>query len=275
MKLITVVIPIYNTEQFLKRCIQSVLNQSYKNIEILLVDDGSKDKSGIICDEVASLDHRIRVIHKKNAGLGYARNTGIENANGEYICFVDSDDTIHCDMIEKLYNNMQKYNADTSYCSIKKIVTDGRRNVLSNNLIIREGVFSSKNLLKQIIGNKPDEKFDFSKEMSVCAALFSLDIIRKYNIRFCSERKIICEDLLFDIEYLSRAKKVVQINSPYYNYYMNENSLTHKYIEGRVDKEILLYNIVLNFIDNDTGLIERFYRLFLGRIRNCIIQEVK
>lgn len=102
---VSVVLPIYNVEKYLSRCLESVVNQSYRKLEIILVDDESPDKCPEICDEWAAKDSRIKVIHKKNGGLGYARNTGIENATGEYICFVDSDDYIAPDTIEKAYKS--------------------------------------------------------------------------------------------------------------------------------------------------------------------------
>ena len=108
--LVSIVLPIYNVEKYLDRCIESVINQTYRNLEILLVDDGSPDDCPQKCEEWAKKDGRIKVIHKANAGLGYARNTGIENASGEYICFFDSDDYIDPSTIEKAYNTAQKLN---------------------------------------------------------------------------------------------------------------------------------------------------------------------
>lgn len=110
--LVSIVLPIYNVEKYLDRCIESVINQTYRNLEILLVDDGSPDDCPQKCEEWAKKDGRIKVIHKANAGLGYARNTGIENASGEYICFFDSDDYIDPSTIEKAYNTAQKNNSD-------------------------------------------------------------------------------------------------------------------------------------------------------------------
>ena len=110
--LVSIVLPIYNVEKYLDRCIESVVRQTYKKIEIILVDDGSPDSCPQKCDDWAKRDGRIKVVHKKNAGLGYARNTGIENATGEYICFFDSDDYIALDTIEKAYNLATKEESD-------------------------------------------------------------------------------------------------------------------------------------------------------------------
>ena len=117
MEKISVVIPVYNVSKYLNQCIESIINQKYKKLEIILVDDGSTDNSAQICDEYAKKDYRIKVIHKENGGLSDARNTGIDNATGDYIGFVDSDDWISEDMYLTLYNNMKKEDADISCCN--------------------------------------------------------------------------------------------------------------------------------------------------------------
>ena len=119
---ISVVIPIYNSEQFLKRCTDSVLSQSYKNFELILVDDGSKDNSGKMCDYIASQDNRVHVIHQENAGAGAARNAGINIAKGEYIVFVDSDDMIEPDYMELL----SKHNEDLVFIDVDRVDEQGK-----------------------------------------------------------------------------------------------------------------------------------------------------
>ena len=117
-ELISVIVPIYKVEKYLKRCIESIINQTYHNLEIILVDDGSPDKCGEMCEEYSKKDKRIKVIHKENGGLSDARNKGLEIATGKYIGFVDSDDFIDKDMYKVLYNNLKNNNADMSICSI-------------------------------------------------------------------------------------------------------------------------------------------------------------
>ncbi|MDF2881617.1 MAG: hypothetical protein K0R54_2174 [Clostridiaceae bacterium] len=123
---ISIIVPVYNVEYYLKRCIDSILNQTIKNIEIILVNDGSKDKSGDICEEYKKKDHRVIVIHKKNGGLSSARNAGLEIAAGELVGFVDSDDWIEPDYFETLYNGIIRYNADISVMHFK-IVTNYKK----------------------------------------------------------------------------------------------------------------------------------------------------
>ena len=126
-ELISVIVPIYNVEVYLKRCVDSIRNQTYKNLEIILVDDESPDNCGKICDEYAQKDDRIKVIHQKNKGLSGARNAGIEIATGKYIAFVDSDDYIESTMYEILYEDIVKYHAGLSICNRYYEFEDGRR----------------------------------------------------------------------------------------------------------------------------------------------------
>ena len=123
MDLISVVIPVYNVEKYLQRCVTSVTEQSYSNLEIILVDDGSVDNSGAICDDFAKKDKRIRVIHKENEGLGLTRNVGIKAATGNYICFIDSDDYIAREYIETIYSDLKKSSADVCYCGHTKDIS--------------------------------------------------------------------------------------------------------------------------------------------------------
>ena len=120
--LISVIIPVYNVEEYLDKCIQSVLNQTYHNLQVVLVDDGSKDKSGEICDKYAKLDPRIQVIHQTNAGVSAARNVGLDTALGDYIAFVDGDDWIYQRMYEHLYGLMLQYEADIVQCAAESNV---------------------------------------------------------------------------------------------------------------------------------------------------------
>ena len=119
--LISVIIPVYNVAFYIERCINSLLEQTYKNIEILLIDDGSEDESGKICDQYAEVDNRIKVIHKNNSGQADSRNLGIDMSNGQYLAFIDADDFVTKDYIQYLYNLIKKYDADISNCEYKKI----------------------------------------------------------------------------------------------------------------------------------------------------------
>ena len=135
MELISVIVPIYNIEQYLPACIESIRSQSYYNIEIILVDDGSKDGSLEVCKKFESIDDRIRVIHKSNGGLSTARNVGIESSRGCYLAFVDGDDYIHPDMLRTLYDNLKNYASEISCCSFRKVYHNGGKIELADDLI--------------------------------------------------------------------------------------------------------------------------------------------
>ncbi len=123
--LISVIIPIYNVEQYLEKCINSILNQTYQHLEIIMVDDGSPDNCGAICDQYSAVDHRIKVIHKQNGGLSDARNVGLDMATGDFIAFVDSDDTIMPEMVEKLYQRIITDQSDMAFCGYKQVDQNG------------------------------------------------------------------------------------------------------------------------------------------------------
>src|SRR5574344_928864 len=122
---VSVIVTVYNIEKYIGKCIESIKNQTLKNIEIILVDDGSFDSSGNICDYYSNIDKRIITYHKKNGGVSSARNFGISKINGEYFIFIDGDDYIKNDMLEVLYSNAKKYNCDVAVCNVVKVAEDG------------------------------------------------------------------------------------------------------------------------------------------------------
>lgn len=148
--LISVIVPVYKVEPFLKRCVKSIQQQTYQNIEIILVDDGSPDACPDICDEFAIQDSRIRVIHKKNGGLSCARNAGIAMASGEYFCFVDSDDFIHSTMLEHLLASVNATGAKLAIANVKTVDEDGRQVIESKKSPICTGCFTAQELLPKL-----------------------------------------------------------------------------------------------------------------------------
>lgn len=241
--LISVVLPIYNVEKYLNRCINSVINQSYHNLEIILVDDGSLDKCPQICDEWAKKDRRIKVIHKKNAGLGYARNTGIENACGEYICFIDSDDYVALDMIERTYSLAKKTNADIvsyGYCFVDSKGEKGKSFIPRPNKMFFEGEDILSYVLPNMLQNTPKTGCEFW--MSMCGGLFSFDLIKRANWYMVSEREVISEDVFSLLRLYKNVKSIAFIAEVFYYYCENTKSLTHTY---RIDR----YERIKHFYD--------------------------
>lgn len=161
-ELISVIIPVYNAEEYIEKSVESVVNQTYENLEIILIDDGSTDSSGIMCDSLAKGDNRIKVIHKNNGGAADARNYGLSNSTGEYVCFVDSDDYVSLDFVEKLYDTIVNENADISVCDYLYAGNDGttwknskkkyKKNYTNTEAL--EDMFSCKQILEVMLWNK-------------------------------------------------------------------------------------------------------------------------
>ena len=163
-ELISVIVPIYNVEKYLERCIESITNQTYKNLEIILVDDGSNDFSGKICDKYSKKDRRIKVIHKKNEGLSEARNSGLEIARGEYIGFVDSDDYIETNMYEYLLSLLKINNADISVCGFQKVWDDIKSRKEENTIIENNNiVLKSKDAIEYIVDDHILKSYAWNK----------------------------------------------------------------------------------------------------------------
>lgn len=237
MKKISVVIPVYNVEKYLSECLDSVVNQTYKNLQIILVDDGSTDFSGKICDVYAEKDNRITVVHQKNAGAGAAKNTGLDLVKGEYFSIIDSDDYIELDMYEKMVNSLEKYNADIVQCLFRNVfVNDSfdRKYKIKGNY---PKVLTSKSFLKEYL-------YDW-KYAIFWNKLFKSSLLKE--IRFPVGRKI--DDEFFTYKLVCNAKKVVNIDNILYNYrmrktsVMNENN-TDRLIYDRIDCFIERYNYV-------------------------------
>lgn len=272
--LLSVIVPVYNTGKYLSRCMDSLKRQVYGNLEIILVDDGSKDESGALCDRYAAEERNVIVLHKENQGLGYARNSGLDAAHGEYVTFLDSDDYVDENMYSHMIAEMATQNTETAFCDFCHVKSDGTK-VLSESAI-RAGAYTGFELAASMLGAAPEAGSDFDFDMSVCKGIYSRKIIEENNIRFCSERKTICEDLIFNLEYLPKAASVVYVKRSFYYYCENAGSLTHRYITDRLQKEKQLYEQVM-FVAGvwlDDRQRQHFDRLFLARIRMTIRQEV-
>lgn len=273
---ISIIVPIYNVEKYFKRCVESLLNQTLQDIEIILVDDESPDNCPMICEEYAAIDSRIKVIHKENGGLGYARNSGLEIATGEYVAFVDSDDYVDVTMYEKLYSTAKKYSLDTVYCGFNNL--DNNLKVHSESEVSKLTIFDSKEkiqgVLLDMIACEPSSRIERKYRMSVWHSLYSRELINNKKIRFCSEREFISEDIIFDIHYLTSASKIAFIPDSLYYYCYNDNSLTTLFREDRLKKHIILYKELIRQFDllnyKKSVFKQRVDRFFIGYVRTNI-----
>lgn len=277
-KLISVIVPVYNVERFLDKCIGTIVNQTYKDLEIILVDDGSTDSSGHICDIWGERDSRIKVIHKKNAGLGFARNTGLEAVSGEYVLYFDSDDYIALNMIETLYRKMVETESDTVFCGLTRVFEDGTETQVPaayDRTFVGDEVVDD--VLLEMVGSRPQSKDDSALYMSVWHAIYSMDIIRAHNIWFPSERQIMCEDIMYHIDYLKYAQKVTYIRDCLYYYRVNPNSLTQIYDANRFARYKILATALcdaLKLFLPEEKYLERVQRRLLAGARGQIIAVV-
>lgn len=231
--LITIIVPVYNVEKYVSHCIESILRQTYDNLQILLVDDGSTDKSGLICDEYAEKDKRITVIHKTNRGLSDARNVGLDNAKGDYICFIDADDYVRETYVDDLLISALKHKADISVCLFEMGINDTFQNLYNNQF--NETILSNLEALNKLYDN------ELSVNMIVSwNKLYSKELFNK--IRFPISR--IHEDEFITHQLLYNANRIVIINKYDYYYFQSPNS-------------IIRSNFKLNRLDALTAFEER------------------
>ena len=208
-ELVSIIVPVYNTEKYVERCIKSICNQTYKNIELLIIDDGSTDNSGKICDKWAEKDIRVKVIHEENRGVSIARNRGIELSQGDYIGFVDSDDVIDEHMYENMLEEAHKGNYDIICCNGYFMYSGEEKKIIISNYESKE--LECKNYML----------FSIQNGGYVCNRIYKKTCIK--NIEFRKDIYIL-EDLLFNMEISEKCKKIKYINNPLYFYYINSNS---------------------------------------------------
>ena len=246
---VSVILPIYKVEKYLDRCMHSLLNQTLKDIEIIMVDDGSPDNSPTMCDQYAKEDSRVKVIHKQNVGLGFARNSGLEIATGDYIAFVDSDDFVSVTAFEILLKVALEENADYVMCGYKSV----RNNICVsehkdvNQKMVME-VPDCYNVLRGMIGIDPDSEYSYRHNYSVWHGIYKSTLFTEGGIRFCSERDLISEDLIFHLSLIPLCRKIVIIPDLLYNYCLNDNSLTTTYRKGRFEAVLKLWKVSVGMV---------------------------
>ncbi len=211
-KKISIIVPVYNVEKYLSRCVDSILRQTYTHFECILIDDGSPDRCGRICDEYAERDKRIVVIHQKNKGVSAARNAGLDVAKGEYVGFVDSDDYIAPEMYQCLVNAIEESNADISYCAIEHIKENGDRYTERTRI----GTVESQLALTMEVLLRNDDGGG-----AVWNKLFKQKAIE--DLRFEESAKI-CEDVLFTLTYCTKISSAIFVPEPLYYYYHRPKS---------------------------------------------------
>lgn len=275
---IAVIVPVYNVERYLEKCIDSILSQTYKPKQIILVDDGSTDASGSICDQYAESYDSITSLHKDNQGLGYARNSGLEAVNKEahYIAFVDSDDWLDEDAFERLISATEGRYVDCVTAGYKK---KSNEDITNYTLQLEDCEYDYEtirtNLMPRLFGSAPAA--GDSLPMSVCNSLFKHRIIDENCLRFPSEKEALSEDFVFKYDFLLHSSHVVVSSSTSYCYRTNMRSLTNTYRPDRFEATKIFYNMGLRMIET-AGLsnecLVRLKKTFLIYIRQCLKQEI-
>ncbi len=248
-ELISIIVPVYNVKEYLEKSVKSIINQTYKNIEIILVDDGSTDGSDKLCDKLAKIDNRIKVIHKINGGVSQARNVGIDIAKGEYISFVDSDDFVTQDFCETLYNVLKENDADISSVKFRMIRENGEK-IYENGedkdklVPIKTKVYEGNDIIKETLLMKSFKSY-------ACTKLYKKEIFEKHRFK----ENINYEDLLFNYEVMKNTKKVAYINKECYLYVKRKNSITATCSEKNINNFI---DIIIYRYDELKDLIPEF-----------------
>lgn len=265
---VSIIVPVYQVEDYLGECLESVLNQTYSDYEVILVDDGSPDGSGAICDGYAERDPRFSVIHKENGGLSSARNAGLEAARGDYVYFLDSDDIISPRLLETVIPRMEA-GADQVIFQYLRMKDDGTtyrdRENLCGTYLLPEPKDRLSYLLHKLIPCKIS--------WSACISVFSMEKIRKYGQRFQDNRRIFAEDLQFSLCYACHAEKIEVIPEDLYYYRVRENSIMDVQItRSNLGRISLLGETVLSYyrrFDDCSLLVENFcaiyYHLIAGQ----------
>lgn len=252
MSKISIIIPVYNVEKYLKRCLDSIINQTFKDLEIICINDGSTDDSQKILDEYAAKDPRIKVLNQKKSGPSTARNLGISLASGEYISFIDSDDWIDLDFYEKLYTSAKKYDADIAIAGIIRLNAHRRKFLLN---IPEEKIYTNTDE-KFKICNCPDLNY-------TCNKIYKLGKIKKFELKF--KEGVVYEDIIYTPQVIYYLDKLVTVPNTYYYYWRTPNSIVATKSKAFKDNMEYAKNLASDFIkahninvENHTTKIKRF-----------------
>lgn len=278
---ISVIVPVYNVEAYLERCVDSLIHQTMHRLEIILVDDGSTDLSGQICDRLGLEHENIKVVHKDNGGLASARNEGLQHVTGEYIAFVDSDDWVEKETYQTLYEKTKDCYPD--------IITYGYQKIKNNQILIKEhacfpeGTYNKDEIQGLILPDSIAREKAFNQvnlpvQLSACMCIYRRLFLTENDLKFESERIVLSEDWLFNIACLCRAQQIMIIHNILYNYDTRETSLSMSYKADSYKRKRNLYKrykeemIATNSLNPVTTI--RLKNFWLEAIYGCYIIEL-
>lgn len=242
---ISVIVPVYKVEQYLDKCVQSIVDQTYKNLEIILVDDGSPDKCPAMCDEWAKKDSRIKVIHKENGGVSSARNAGIDSATGEFVAFVDSDDYLAPTMYEKLIDAIKKEDCDISMCGFIYLYEDGLEKPIHE---INAKKVTGGNIVKYLLANTCEEKQNYIETYGLMGNVWRILIKKEIIGKIRFEKLKIAEDMLFLLKIINKNTKITAIDDALYYYLQRTSSVMHVFNKEKVAQRYGAFKIILDVV---------------------------
>lgn len=241
MPLVSVIVPVYNVERYLGECLESILGQTFRDFEVILVDDGSTDKSGSICDEYAEKDARIKVFHQKNQGVSTARNFALSKVCGEYIIFCDSDDRIDPQMLQKMYSTALGTDADVVMCDFYMVLSTGNKYFRCSTWRNDDKVASMQKYLR----------FPWNVVWNI---LIKRELCERNNLRFASSYAY-CEDFNFVVKVLDRAVTVENVHEPLYYYnQLNAGSVMRHLNEKTMRSEQVMYLDIIDWFNKENAL---------------------
>lgn len=280
---VSIIVPVYNVEEYLTRCVESIQKQTLADIEIILVDDGAIDSSGKMCDEFAEIDKRIKVIHKENGGLTSAWKEGVSIASGEYLGFVDSDDWVDFDMFATLYEKAVSTDADLTICGLVFEFEDGITEMKKESSKLKRKVYERNEIQTEIFPTLLNDGSFFGRTIQPARVtkLYRRQIVLD-NVKYCSDSVSIGEDLQLTFPVLCDAKRVCMIEDYFpYHYWINSKSMTGKHDPNYVGKiaetmnQLLNISVQKNVYDFSTQITNDFLSLVILGIKSEIMKNYK
>lgn len=272
---LSVIVPCYKVEDWLDRCVRSILAQSLRDIEVILVDDGSPDGVPRLCDTWAETDARVNVVHQANAGLGMACNAGLDAARGEWVAFVDADDWIDAPMYETMLREARREGAQLVLTGLKRV---DQRGIISpmphpEKRRVFRGAEEVRALMLDMVAAAPADPVERHIQMSAKTVVYHRALLMQGGVRFESERRFLSEDLLFNLDALSHADCAVVLPERFYNYFQNSASITHSCRLDRLPDYVAFYHELRRrypALKADTDWALRTDRLLVGYVRNYL-----
>ena len=275
---LSVIVPVYKVEKYLETCVRSLLDQRWKDLEVILVDDGSPDGCPDLCEAFAAADPRVRVVHKENAGLGLARNSGLDVASGEYVTFVDSDDYVDTETFSSLLERHSPFDPDVIYYRYGRFTDTTRGRTVHSETCDHFSGDGVQELMLDMISAPVTSRRERVIECSACTAIYRRSLLERYSIRFHSERKLYSEDMIFNLDFLSHADRAVYDHSVLYFYRRNPSSVTQAVNMSRCDM-MERFNVFMAEAMPEWGLSAeqagpRFSKLVIGHARSELIHAL-